>query len=269
MPAAMTRRRLLLTAAAAALGVPRLAASVQRQSLHDPLRLAADDALVDSGLAGALQRGFGADTGVAVQVLRGPASSVLEALERGEHDVALSNAPGVEAPLDKQGLVHDRQLVATTEFVLVGPTKLAKPLAAKGNIVQALATLAQVQAPFLSRHDGSGTHLAEQAAWRAAKVAPAAPWYQQAEAGIAVLAQARRQMACTLVERGAWMQSPRQRDHGLLGDGDPRLQVEVHVMRTFRAQRQHPAGKLFVRWITGPKGRAVVGGQPGYRRAAA
>ena len=30
---------------------------------------------------------------------------------------------------------------------------------------------------FLSAGDGSGTHVAEQALWRAAAIAPAAPWY--------------------------------------------------------------------------------------------
>ena len=54
--------------------------------LFDWLGLRADDALVDSGLAGRLQRAFGRDTGVVVKVVRGPASALLEALERGEHE---------------------------------------------------------------------------------------------------------------------------------------------------------------------------------------
>lgn len=260
------RRRTLLTLAAlSAAGWPLAAAAVQKKSLSDPLRVAADDALADSGLAGALQRAFALDTGLAVQLLRGPASRVLEALEQGEHDAALTNAPGIELPLEKQGLLHDRQPVARSEFILVGPRTLAKPLAAGQDIVQALARLAQAQAPFLTRHDGSGTHLAEQAAWRAAQVAPSGPWYRQAEAGVAVVAQAREQKACTLVERGAWEAQAATRDYAVLGQGDPRMAIDVHVMRTFRAQRQHPAGKLFVAWVTGPKGRRIVSAQRGYR----
>src|SRR4051812_5319218 len=110
----ISRRHALIsaTAAAAALSLPRLAHAVQRQSLADPFRVAADDALFDSGLAAALQKGFGQDTGVAVLLLHGPASGVLEALEHGEHDAALTNAPSVEEALDKQGLVHDRHAIA-------------------------------------------------------------------------------------------------------------------------------------------------------------
>src|SRR3954470_17758281 len=107
----MISRRLVLGVMGAALAAPRLAAAAQRQSLTDPLRLAVYDALFDAGLAADLQRAFGRDTGVAVQLLHGPATGVLEALERGEHDAALTNAPSVEEPLDRQGLIHDRHVI--------------------------------------------------------------------------------------------------------------------------------------------------------------
>jgi tungstate transport system substrate-binding protein len=45
-------------------------------------------------------------------------------------------------------------------------------------------------------------------------------------------------------------------------EGDPLMAVEVHAMRGFRVA--HPAGKIFVAWIAGPKGRAVVASQRGY-----
>jgi len=264
----MTSRRhaLIRLGAAAALVCPALAPAQQRRSLADPLRLATDDALADSGLADQLLRAFGHDTGVAVQLLRGPASSVLAALERGEHDAALTNAPAAELALDKQGLVHDRQVVVTSDFILVGPTALAKPLAAGHDMALAATRLAQAQAPFLSRADGSGTHLAELALWSAAKLAPAAPWYQQAAAGGTLLDQARRQQACTVVERGVWLAQAGAKGYGVLAEGDPRMAVEVHVMRSFRAP--HPAGKLFVGWLAGPKGRQLAAAHRGYRAAA-
>lgn len=266
---AMTARRhalIRLSASVAALACPTSwVQAAQRQSLSDPMRLAVDDALADSGLAAELQRGFGRDTGLAVQLLRGPAASVLEALERGEHDAAITNVPSIELPLEKQGLVHDRRLVARSDFLLVGPSVLAKPLAAGKDVALAMSRLAQAQAPFLSRPDGSGTYHAELAAWRAAQMAPAGPWYLKAEAGASVLLQARDQKACTLVERGVWAAQGGGKGYGVLAQGDPRLMVDVHVMRTFRAQRQHPAGKLFVAWITGPKGRQLSAAHRGYQ----
>jgi tungstate transport system substrate-binding protein len=258
----LRRRVVLIRLGAVAAAAAGPAHALQRRSLDDPLRVAVDDALADSGLAAALQRAFARDTGVALQLLRGPATSVLQALERGEHDVAITNTPAAEEALEKQGLIHDRHAVGRSDFVLVGPTPLAKPLAAPHDLALAAARLAQAQAPFLTRHDGGGTHLMELAMWTAARVAPAAPWYRQSEAGVSVLAQARERRACALVERGVWASQGASKGFGVLSEGDRRFGIDVHVMRSFRAQ--HPAGRLFVGWITGPKGRQHVAGHRGY-----
>lgn len=270
----MTSRRLLL-GAAVALALPSLTRAQQRQSLADPLRLGADQALIDSGLAAALQTGFGRDTGVAVQLVPGLALPLLEALERGELDATLTNAPEAEEKLEKQGLAHDRRRIADAAMVLVGPAPAKKKpdpaaIARMTDIGQALTQLRDtaVSNPgsvgFLSAGDASGSHLAEQALWRVAKVAPAAPWYLKAPPG-SLIAQARQQNAYALVERGVWL-ARGGAPLAVLVEGDPRMTVPVHVMRSFRVN--HPGGKLFTGWIGGPKGRAVVAAQRGYRPPA-
>ena len=125
-PAVEPARRRLLRAAAATLALPTLVLAQQRRSLADPMRLGADQALVESGLAAALQKAFGRDTGVAVQLVEGLALPLLEALERGELDAALTNAPEFEQKLEKQGLVHDRRRIAESSLVLVGPAPKKK-----------------------------------------------------------------------------------------------------------------------------------------------
>lgn len=268
----MTTRRRLLLGTAAALSFPHLAAAQQRASLADPLRLGADHSLMDSGLAPALLKAFGRDTGVVVQLNGGPAQPLLEALERGELDATLTNAPQAELRLESQGLAHDRRRVADTALVLVGPAPKKKTPDPAGiaKMTDAAAALVQIRdaamaAPgtigFLSAGDGSGAHLAEQALWRAAQVAPASPWYAKVAAG-ALAAQARQQAAYALVERGVWS-ARGGAPLAVLVEGDERMALPVHVMRAFRVN--HPAGKLFATWITGPKGRAVVAAQRGYR----
>ncbi|MFZ2652708.1 MAG: hypothetical protein WA210_21630, partial [Burkholderiaceae bacterium] len=115
---------------------------------------------------------------------------------------------------------------------------------------------------FLSAHDGSGSHVAEQALWRAAELAPAAPWYRHADAPSNLTLQARRQGHYALVERGVWAERGGP-PLAVLLQGDPMLRVPVHVMRGFRSK--HGAAKLFSAWVTGPKGRSVVAGRRGYR----
>jgi tungstate transport system substrate-binding protein len=261
----MRRRSLLI---GTLLGAPLSA--TQAQGLG-PLRLAADVALVDSGLARALQQGFSRDTGIGVRLVAVPALPLLEALAAGEHDVGLTNAPQAEERLDGQGLVHDRRPIASGAFLLVGPMPKSRPRQHGDgrSIADALMRLhptfaaASSGAAFLSGGDGSGAHVVEQAAWRAAQIAPEAPWYAAAAPGSNLIAQARARGACAIVERGAWL------SHGgaplaVLVDGDPLATESVHAMRSFRSP--HPAGKLFVAWIAGGQGRAVVATQRGYRR---
>jgi tungstate transport system substrate-binding protein len=271
----MIRRSLVLGGAASWLGVPA-AFSQQRRSLKDPLRLGVDVSLAESGLAHALQRSFGRDTGVAVQIVPGASLPMLEALERGEFDAALTNAPDAEAQLDRQGLVHDRRAIASGSLALVGPAPARKqpdPVGVAGlrDVAEALAKLrdAAVASPgtisFVSPGDQSGLHAAEQALWRAAKVGPAGPWYGTPAAGRRLIDHARAAGAYALVERGAWA-ALGGAPLSVLVEGDPRLTLPVHVMRSFRIN--HPAGKIFVAWIAGPKGRRVVAAQRGYRAAS-
>jgi tungstate transport system substrate-binding protein len=269
----ISRRPLLIAAGVALAGGPDAHAQ-QRRSLSDPLRVGADAALVDSGLAKALQQSFGRDTGIAVKLVRMPALPLLEALERGELDVGITNAVDAEVRLDQQGLVHDRQVIATGEFVIVGPPARGKTpdpagIAGTRDVAAAMTKIrdaALASAPgdvsFVSAGDGSGTHTAEQAAWRAAKIAPAAPWYLNAGSTAALPALARSRNAYALVERGVWA-SAGGAPLVVLIEGDPLLVEAVHVMRSFRVN--HPAGKIFVAWISGPKGRRVVAAQRSYR----
>lgn len=262
-------RRALLQLTAAGMAAPLVAWSAQPRSLADPFRLAVDEALVDSGLATQIQRRFGRDTGVAVQVLPGPARDLLEALGRGEHDGALLNTPQAEQALEQLGLLRGRQAVASSEFLVAGPTLLRPALDAlgtRGQIVPALSALAKSGAPFVGATPGSGTHELEAALWRAAKVAPLPPWYRPS-AGRDALAAAREGRGCVLVERGVWTAASavlrRDRDFGVLVEGDPMLRVPVHLMRAFH--HDHPAGKLLADWLASRSGRQAIAGLPAYR----
>jgi tungstate transport system substrate-binding protein len=263
----MLRRRLL--AAGLALAAP--AARAQKPLGTGPLRLGVDHALVESRLGLHLQTAFSADTGIAVKLVAGPALAVLEATKEGELDAALTNAPAAEAALHKQTLVHDRRAIAAGGFLIVGPAPRGRGKSAPAASRSAVEVLTRIRdaaaaAPdslvFLSAGDGSGTHVVEQALWRAAAIAPAAPWYENASGSAGFAAKVKRRGAYAVVERGAW--SVAGGGLAVLADGDPLLDESVHAMRSFRAT--HPAGKIFIAWIGGGRGHAVVASHRGYRR---
>ena len=267
----MRRRSLLVGTLAAA---PLFGRGQTSKPAALSLRCGVDVALADAGLAAALQQAFGRDTGIPVQIVRTPALPLLEALGDGEIDVALSNVPAAETRLEAQGLAYDRRGVASGRFIVVGPAGPHRdpPGPAHGHDVETALTWWRdagadaSAAPFLSANDGSGVHVAEQAAWRLAGLAPAPPWYRSAAAGSALIAQARTLGAYALVEAGAWARQGGA-PLSIVVDGDARLDEPVHVMRSFRSQ--HPAARLFVGWITGSRGRSVVAAQRGYRVPAA
>jgi tungstate transport system substrate-binding protein len=266
----MSNRRFFL----AALAMPLLAGAAPAPKPSErggPLRLGVDRALAESGLARDLQHAFGADTGIAVLLVPGPALAVLEAVRNGEVDAALVNAPGAEDALEQQGLVHDRRSIAASEFILVGPApagvrgRLPAPGRSGVEVLERLRAQAAADPAslvFLSANDGSGVHVAEQALWRAARIEPVAPWYAAAEPGRGFVAQVRARGAYALVERGAWTVGGGA-PLVVVAEGDPSLAESIHAMRSFRVS--HPAGKIFIAWIAGGRGRAVVARHAGYR----
>jgi len=263
--------RRVFVAALAAPGVAAAAPAQKPSERGGPLRVGIDRALAESGLAKSLQHAFGADTGIGVLLFPGPALAVLEAVRNGEVDIALANAPGAEDALEKQGLVHDRRRIAAGEFILVGPPppgvrKRLPPPGRSGAEVLERVRLQAATDPasvvFLSANDGSGVHVAEQELWRAARIEPVAPWYVGADAGRPFAAQVRARGAYALVERGAWTAAGGA-PLVVLAEGDPLLAESIHAMRSFSVS--HPAGKIFIAWIGGGRGRAVVARHAGYQ----
>lgn len=273
----LRRRPYVLVGFALFAGALPIARAQQRRPGAAPLRVGFERTLIAVGMAAAVRHGFAADTGLQAMPVAGASSELLEALERGELDVAITHAPAVEVRLESQGLVHDRRAIAHTEFVIVGPIERGKDpagVAGASDAALALARIAQSGLPFLSLGDGSGTHLAEQALWRAASVAPAAPWYRNLDtAAGALLGQARALGAYTLIDRASWLalgEGARKRSASpvlaVLVEGDARLATAFHVQRSFRIN--HPAGKLFVAWLAGRAGRRAVARVRGLRSVA-
>ncbi|WP_428420923.1 substrate-binding domain-containing protein [Methylibium sp.] len=265
--------------ALAALALPGFA---QRSPDHR-ITVGIEADLQASGLAARLRAAVARDTGLAIDWRAGPGGLLLPQLERGELDAALTQAPELELALEKQNLVHDRRPVALTDFVLVGPApqKTSKKAAAGGDPAgiaggrDAATALARIvaagergEAGFVTAGEPSGARALEQTIWKAAGPQPVGPWLRTAGAGpTAVLALARETRSYAFVEHGLWAALGAGSGLVVLVEGDPRLQVSYHVMRSFRVN--HPGGKLLVNWLAGPNGRRVVAGfGRGYRPPA-
>lgn len=246
------------------------------------LRVGVEAALQASGLAQRLASAFGRDTGLAIAWQAGPSGDVLGALERGELDAALTQAPALELALQSQALIHDRRPVARSELVLVGPARRpatrkqpasGDPAGATGSrdAVEALGRIAAAgqrgEAGYVACGEPTGAQAIEQALWRAVGPQPVGPWLRSAGPGpTAVLELARETAGYALVERGVWSAQAQTGGLAVLLEGDPQLAALYQVMRSSRTR--HPAGALLVNWFGGSNGQRVVAGfGRGYRRA--
>jgi tungstate transport system substrate-binding protein len=172
-----------------------------------PLRIATTMSLHESGLLGALLPGFSDRSGYPIRVVAGPRDAVLEKGRRGEVD--LVRVPALDGePLGRDELFRSRTPLLESRMVLVGPKEDPAGVASAKSPEDAIARIARLRPPFVSRADGSDTHAREKALFRAAGIDPAARWpgHVRTESGMrASLEVAGQQRAYILSELAAFL----------------------------------------------------------------
>jgi molybdenum ABC transporter molybdate-binding protein len=246
-----TRRSLLVLAATAALVA---AAPVRAQDKS--IVVSSTTSTQDSGLFGYILPLFKAKTGIDVKVVAQGTGQALDTGRRGDADVVFVHAKPLEEKFVADGAGVKRHPVMYNDFILVGPK--SDPAGIKGmtDIAEALKAIKAKGAPFISRGDRSGTHVAELELWKAAVIDIAkdkGPWYKEIGQGMgAALNTASAANAYVLTDRGTWLSFKNRGDVDILLAGDKRPVQPV---------RRHP----------GQSGKASAreeGSRPGLHRLA-
>src|SRR5436190_17510052 len=120
----------------------------------------------DSGLLDVLVPMFEKQSGYSVKTISVGTGQALALAARGEADVTLAHAPGLEKQYVSDGKMQNRRLVMYNDFVIIGP--LDDPARIRGlpRAVEALKRIAATRSRFVSRGDKSGTHSLELALWK-------------------------------------------------------------------------------------------------------
>jgi len=220
----------------------------------------------DSGLFGYLLPLFTAKTGIAVKVIAQGTGQALDTARRGDADVVFVHAKAQEEKFLAEGFGVKRFDVMYNDFVLIGPN--SDPAGVKGNDIEsAFKTIKAKTAPFVSRGDRSGTHIAELALWKQAGIdieTEKGPWYRAIGQGMgAALNTASAMDAYVLSDRGTWLSFRNRGDLGILVEGDKRLFNQYGVMLV--NPEKHPAvkkedGQAFVDWLISAEGQATIAG---------
>jgi tungstate transport system substrate-binding protein len=218
-----------------------------------------------SGLFGYLLPIYEQQTGVKVRVVALGTGQALDVGRRGDADVVFVHARAAEEKFLAEGQGVKRYPVMYNDFVLIGPKSDPAKVAGSKDILTAMKKLKAAQAPFVSRGDRSGTHMAELDLWKAAGVdidKSKGPWYRDTGQGMGpALNTAASMGAYILADRGTWLAFKNRGDLTILVEGDKRLFNQYGVMLV--NPEKHPnvkkeLGQQFIDWLVSPAGQKAI-----------
>jgi tungstate transport system substrate-binding protein len=218
-----------------------------------------------SGLFGHVLPAFQKKTGIQVRVVALGTGQALDLARRGDADVVFVHARSAEEKFLAEGHGVKRFPVMYNDFVLIGPKSDPARVAGGRDILEALKKIKSRAAPFVSRGDKSGTHIAELDLWKAAGIDIAkekGPWYKDTGQGMGpALNTAAAMNGYILSDRGTWISFKNRGDLAIEVEGDKRLFNQYGVMLVNPAR--HPnvkkdLGQAFVDWVVSPEGQKAI-----------
>lgn len=218
-----------------------------------------------SGLFKHLLPIFQRKTGIEVRVVALGTGQALDMGRRGDADVVLVHAKSAEERFVAEGHGVKRLPVMYNDFVLIGPKSDPAKVAGGKDIVAALNRIKAQGAPFVSRGDRSGTHMAELALWKVAGIDIAkdkGPWYRDTGQGMGPALNTVSSMnGYILADRGTWISFRNRGDLAILVEGDKRLYNQYGVILVNPAKHRHvkkEMGQSFIDWIVSPEGQKAI-----------
>jgi tungstate transport system substrate-binding protein len=251
-------RRLLLALVLACIGLD--AAGQERF-----ITVASTTSTEQSGLFGHLLPIFEKQAGIKVHVVALGTGQALDVARRGDADVVFVHAKSAEEKFLAEGEGVKRFPVMYNDFVLTGPKSDPAKVGGGKDILVALKKIQAANAPFVSRGDKSGTHMAELALWKATEIdieKAKGAWYRDTGQGMGpALNTAASMGAYILSDRGTWLAFKNRADLTILVEGDKRLFNQYGVMLV--NPQKHPSvkkelGQQFIDWLVSPAGQKAI-----------
>lgn len=221
---------------------------------------------IDAGIVADLENLFEKDSGIRVRHVGAGTGAALKIAEQGTVDLVMVHAKALEEKFIADGFGTERIPVMYNDFVIVGPA--SDPAGIKGlkSATEALRKIAEKGAPFISRGDKSGTHVAEMDLWKKAGITPAGNWYEVyakgSEGNAPTLSYTDQKDAYTFMDRATYLSLQKTIKLTVLVEKDEALLNFISVIpvnpNKFPKANYRDAMK-FVRWLASPeKGQKVI-----------
>ena len=208
---------------------------------------------------------FQKKTGIEVRVVALGTGQALDMARRGDADVVLVHAKSAEEKFIAEGFGVRRLPVMYNDFVLIGPKSDPAKIAGGKDILEALRKVKAASAPFVSRGDRSGTHMAELALWKQSGIDIATekgPWYRDTGQGMGpALNTASSMNGYILADRGTWISFKNRGELAILVGGDRKLFNQYGVILVNPDRHKHvkkELGQTFVDWVVSRDGQKAI-----------
>ena len=243
----------------------------------------------NSGLLDVLLPEMERDTGIRVKVFaKGTGAAIRDGMD-GNVDIIFVHAKDREEQFVADGHGAYRLGVMHNDFVIVGPAGDPARIKGMDDAVTALKGIAKADARFVSRGDDSGTHIKEQALWRATglplktesseivkkgKKTSLSFYYPQGlgqsyhsigQGMGKTLTYAEEKQAYTMTDRGTYLKYKYGRRQGLdleiLCQGDPMLFNPYGIIPINPKKHAHVNFELadtVAKWLVSPKAQALI-----------
>lgn len=221
---------------------------------------------IDAGIVEVLEDRFEKESGIRVRHVGAGTGAALDMARRGGVDLVLVHAKSLEEKFIADGFGTRRIPLMYNDFVVLGPA--ADPAGIRGgkDVRAALKRLAAKEAPFLTRGDKSGTHVAELELWAKAGIKPDGAWYRVFERGAegnAPTLRAASQADCyTVIDRATYLALKKEIRLEILVEGDEALLNHISLIPVSPSRFPRTAAKeaeAFVAWLVHPdRGQKVI-----------
>jgi tungstate transport system substrate-binding protein len=254
----------------------------------ESLTLATTTSTDNSGLLSHLHPDFERKTGIQVKVVAKGTGASLQLARDGNADVVLVHAREQEEQFVAEGYGVMRRDVMYNDFVILGPPEDPARIRGIRDPAEAMRSIAQGGYPFVSRGDGSGTHVREQQLWRRAglpletdsvtlivegqkrpydSTRPVGAWYVSVGQGMGkTILVATEKRAYTVADRGTYdafaLSTPAKTSLAILSEGHESLRNPYGVIAVNPARHPHvnfTGARKYIEWITSPEVQQMIG----------
>jgi len=221
---------------------------------------------IDAGIVTALEDGFEKETDIRVRHVGAGTGEALKIAEKGTIDLVMVHARSMEEKFVAAGFGTERIPFMYNDFVIVGPSSDPAVIRGMKSATGALRKIAEKSAPFVTRGDKSGTHVAETELWDKAGLKPSGTWYKTYEKGsegnVPTLRFTSTSGSYTIIDRATYLSIQKEIKLDILVEGDEALLNRISLIpvnpHKFPQVNKEDVAR-FVSWLNAPgKGQRIV-----------